>query len=406
MIWTRIQPGDTLYIVGTHVASGLVIQASGMPSAPITIRGDRLGFAPGVIDGGGTVGACVYDNDGSHDIAIVRLSIRGCTSRGIQFRNGHTSSNRSGLTLRDVHVADIVGPSAGYPTCVWVYGEGVTIRRSLIENCGDDGIWIVGLNSIVERNWFEHIGTGAGVQGDCVQLSGTSGNFSISGNYCNHLSIDEKQCYIANGADSSVSGGRITDNICILPRDGGTKTKGIYNSYDGALIARNFVTGGESGIWNVADATIIANIVTGFSRVGIYNGGGASAVALNNTVVGGYRTGYCLLSDSFSIFANNVVSRCEWAFAAYRGEYHGINRWVSTLAWDNVHNTGSFATAGNNPVSLLITSESPNFSGNKVDDPLAWRTSIESLATDVSSYPPALLDYLKEIRASGEWGAL
>lgn len=405
--WSSIQPGDTLHVIGTHVGTGLVIQASGTVTAPITIRGDLKGFALGVIDGNGTVGACVYDNDVSHDIALVRLSIKNCTGRGVQFRNGQTVSNRSGLQLRDVHIANIVGPAAGFPTCVWAYGEGVTIRNSQFEGCGDDGIWITGANPIVENNWFEDIGVGTGVQGDCVQLTAANaGNFSIAGNYCNHLSVDEKQCFIAYNSGSTSIGGRITDNTCILPRDNGSMTKGIFNGYDGVLIARNFVTGAESGIWNIGDAQIVANIVTGFSGVGIYIGGGASGVALDNTVVGGYYTGKCIMSDSFSTFVNNVVARCARAFASYVATYNGTNQWINMVSWDNTFNTGEFGTAANNPVGQLIVTN-PNFSGSALADPFAWRTSIGSLATDVSSYgSAALLNYLKDKRASGaEWGA-
>lgn len=408
--WSSIQPGDTLYIIGTHVATGLVIQASGAATAtataPITVRGDLSGFAPGVIDGNGVASFCVYDNDGSHDISIVRVSIRGCTSRGLYFRNGLAAVNRSGLQLRDVHVADIAGSSTSSPNCVWAYGEGVTIRNSRIENCADDGIWIVGANATIENNWIERVGTGAGAAGDCIQLSGDASNFSITGNYCNHLAADEKQCFIAYDSASTAAVGRITDNICVLPRPNGSRTKGIFNGYDAVLIARNFVTGGESGIWNIGDAQIVANIVTGFSGVGIYVGGGSHNVALNNTVVGGYRTGKCLLSDSFSSFINNVLTRCERAAAAYTGQYNGANQWIANVSWDNTFNTGEFSVPDNNPVDQLTFAD-PGFSGNALYDPLAWRSSISTPAYDVSSYgPAALLNFAKELRAFGaQWGA-
>ena len=40
----------------------------------------------------------------------------------------------------------------------------------------------------------------------------------------------------------------------------------------------------------------VANVITAFKEVGIYVGSLSASSALNNTAVGGYATGHCLLS--------------------------------------------------------------------------------------------------------------
>lgn len=402
--WAGMGAGDTLYIIGEHVGSFLRLQASGNATTPLTIRGDLPGYAPGVINGGGTVAQCVTQQNSNKDLSFVSLAIKNCTSLGFGFSNMADGVTHLGLQLHNVTVSNITSAS-GTPTCLWVRGEGIVIKNSRFSGCKDDGVWVHGTNVTIENNWFDGIGIDSANHADCVQLAFASNDFRLRGNTCNHTLPNSKQCFIVNtDSHTGSSHGEITDNVCFMPTyDGVHEMKGIFNIHPNVLIARNFVTGGKQGIWQVGtNGTVAANVVTAVNDAGIYVGLASTNTVINNTVVGGYGTGKCLLSASNSTFINNVLSGCQYPM----GSTSGMSQWVSNLVWDNVFNVPNFSNATNNPVTNPINQD-PGFSGTELYDADAWQISTTTAGSDVSSYgTPAMLDFNKDPRSSGmELGA-
>jgi len=59
--WPSIQPGDTLYVAGTHNQKLNTQSGDGLPGLPITIRGDFAGD-PGEINGQNNLDFCIFHN--------------------------------------------------------------------------------------------------------------------------------------------------------------------------------------------------------------------------------------------------------------------------------------------------------------------------------------------------------
>jgi parallel beta-helix repeat protein len=402
--WAGKGAGDTLYVIGEHIGSSLNVSASGSTTTPLTIRGDLFGYAPGVIDGAGTLTQCVVQQGTAKDLSFVSLIVKNCTNRGFVFPSMANETTHLGLQLHNVVVSGITSTNpSDTPTCLWARGEDIVIKDSRFEGCEDDGIWVRGTNLTFENNWFEALGAGTNNHADCIQLAYASDNFRLRRNTCNHVIVNPKQCFIVNTDLASHTGsshGEITDNVCIMPKnDGVLEMKGIFNIHPNVLIARNLVVNGRQGIWQMAvNGTLIANVVTGFYDTGIYVGNGSQSTVLNNTVVGP-GSGLCINSASSSTFINNVVVKCQRGIKSGTG----TNLWESNLAWGNTYNTPELGTGVNTINNMIYPSTDPGFSGPELYDADAWRMSLTTSGYDVSSYgTPALLDFHKNPRSSGD----
>ncbi|MFH1559772.1 MAG: hypothetical protein ABIC19_04680, partial [Patescibacteria group bacterium] len=91
--WAAIDPGDTLYICGTHSGALFQVRASGSQAGGyFTIRGDYEGD-PGVITSSPNSGLLVRDQD---YVKVMNITSHSNTSNGIQIdtTNGdHNVSN-------------------------------------------------------------------------------------------------------------------------------------------------------------------------------------------------------------------------------------------------------------------------------------------------------------------------
>lgn len=410
--WSAIQPGDTLYVIGRHT-SGMVVGNSGEAGQRITIRGDKPGAERGIIDGGGTVSLCLSDNNHRY-LSVLNLEVAHCLNRGLQFDNDRKAdiASMGGAIVNNVFVHDIDGGTA-YPTCIWGYGHEALVENSRVENCGDDGIWWTGDAVGVRNNSISGVGIGPVETGDCIQLAGTSKQFDISRNRCDHMLANEKHCIVISPPDGAVfdwtAGGRIEENTCFMPKYNGADTKGISVAEPNVLIARNFVTGGRIGIV-AADPYIVANVVTQFYDVGIQANGhaGWQTLVANNTAVSvagenqQVAPGFCMFAyDTTGEYINNIVSGCKVGMGGFGNNPNNV--WNSNLSWRNTSAYQFGKPALNTTVNTLFLD--PYFVGSDPRGARSWAVANAVPGKDLSGYiepnfgAPFVFDFLKNPRS-------
>lgn len=227
---------------------------------------------------------------------------------------GSNESNRAlNCTVRRCVIHDVVGNGFGDCNLMQVFGSDCVVEDNYFYNAPDDGCWQNGPNFVFRRNKVVAVGLKAGISGDGLQLSGSTGgggNFRIEDNYIETLN-GEKQGIIISGA-SAGSGGIIRGNRVIFPYATGGQAA-VFNDQPNVRIEGNRISGGYMGIF--VDTTGTGCVVRGNVIDNSYRGiqpVAAGSKLHNNTIL--YAKGQGIqqsLADATTEIKNNIVYGCQ-----------------------------------------------------------------------------------------------
>jgi hypothetical protein len=379
IVWALVNPGDIVNFRGAWGPSDchdpaqycVLVRKSGVVGSPIT-----LDFSSSTLDSN-FLRAKAVETGATRNLVIKNVTATRFTTYGINMNSAGAPSDPLNITLEAPTISHITGCS-GECTGIRAKGSGVKIHNARVSQISDDGIWTDGDRvevyfDVNDGTYFvKDVGLGPKISGDCFQFSG-SGNYDsnyLRKGYCDHRSVDEKQCVVSNSRGLLT----VTDTVCLA--DSAGTTIGIYSN--GRLqLERNFISGWSIGISAAtaanaeAGASLIAsNIVVDFGTIGIATGttipNGTTVTLANNTVDG--TNSDTSVSQCFNLgggagssvkATNNIAVNCRYAF--FRAGGTG----VKTLS-TNLDFGGEFAYYGFNSGS---TTSSPRFIGGT--DPIA-----------------------------------
>ena len=277
----RVDPGDTLYVCGTHTADQMEVYQDGTASLPIDIDGncpnDTGSIAP-------------TSNNFALYLAGSYLKVHGLDiSRGdtgtVQI-NPNAAGNvtlTAAVELYDNRIHDGLHDTA----LVFGYGREVSIHDNSIYNGKGAGIYHNGKNARIARNKIYNIDTELG--GDSVQLSGEMDGSVIEENWSDRSSgIDLKACWTTS---STTDAGFVilSGNTCI-GNERFTLFSGMYNETN-ILVTGNYFYAGRNGLWCAVAAgrqcDLIGNTVINPKERAVQTGGtGTGDRVIGNTLIG------------------------------------------------------------------------------------------------------------------------
>ncbi len=272
----RVDPGDMLYVCGTHLISSasyrITPPVSGTVANVITISG-ACPNDPGVLNGGNASAGIRLVNLGSAG-PIKYITISSLTFQNVPASNdyalfGH-DNGAGGLVDRYITIShntfDKIGSNG-----MWLWGSQWTVTNNRLTNIGNDAIYIKGgKNSTVTGNYMARVSQTAAL-GDCIQFDSATtvgtigtGTVTVSNNICDKSTSPNVKYGILLGP---VDGLTIVESNAIYCPLSTTLSSGcnpIYINANGPaqtariVVRKNFVSKGWRGI------TIAAANNTGF----------------------------------------------------------------------------------------------------------------------------------------------
>ena len=219
----RISPGDTVHVCGKFLSvdkyqtTAMVNTAiAGANSAVTTYDGNCTpygGTSMATLDGENTVSLGLYTAQRAN-YTFRNLIVERMSSRGTKFYASAAGEEGTfkGITLEDSIIRDIRGVSS---ICVDIRGSDVTIQRTVITNCGTDGIYHGGGQRLIAtRNDLSRISVDFANGGDGIQMDSDSSGSKVTDNTIDMTAQDSKHCIHANG----LTGSGVIDvlgNLCI-----------------------------------------------------------------------------------------------------------------------------------------------------------------------------------------------
>lgn len=325
---------EYLQLGGTAFSGSIAPNVSGNSSARITVgscdsSGAKIldGSNKAVVSAGVDQDAIDLGRSGSRSyFDIIGLDLRGGTgtSRSAIYGLGATETTVRSNTVR------LCAMTAQAGAGVNARGDGWTISDCAIVNCQIDGVLLLGMNLLIERNTISGNDTGL-TNGDGIQISTAAsvGYSVIRRNNISHPLPSPKQGIICTGASGTmlvegnvivgggqsaiamqVPGGVVRSNIIT------GCTNGISVLSAGVSVLGNLVSGGESGVIFTVDAAtgalIYGNTFADLSANGVYNVTAAPLAtwtAKNNAIVSALR-GIYAANGAITVQSSNAFWQC------------------------------------------------------------------------------------------------
>jgi hypothetical protein len=331
--------GDSGYQARGTTYTGEIFIGGGKTNCTVGAYG--TGALPKVF--GGTARWSVRPAAGSTGTTVQDLECYGAagngsqTTHGVYWGSGGTADCHDG-TLQRCVIHSPASWSGGDCNGVTVFGNNMTVKDCTVYDCPDDGVWILGTTPTVRGNTIHSVGGGVRNSGDCIQLTGASGEFLVYQNYLDHSSVLEKQVFIIAGAAAG-SGGQFYDNVAIMAYDlaGAGGSACVYSDQPGAKIFRNTILGGTYGVQLDAGAgqQVYSNVISG-AYIGLTVANAPTGMLVqHNTFADCSNTGaYMASNDATSYARQNVFLRCVRGLASNAAINKSKNAYFGNTVYD------------------------------------------------------------------------
>ena len=244
---------------GTTFAGSIAPNISGTAIARITIgscdsSGAKIldGSDKAVVVAGADKDAVDLGRSGSRSyIDVLGLNLRGGTGTS---RSGVYGLGAVETTIRS-NTVKLCTITAQAGAGINARGDGWTIADCIIADCQIDGIILLGMNLLIDRNIISGndtaLATGDGIQ---IATAASVGASIIRRNTITHSILSPKQGIICSAA----SGSMLVEQNTII----GGGQSAIAMQIPGGIVQRNIVSGGHNGVSVLsADVSVLGNLV-------------------------------------------------------------------------------------------------------------------------------------------------